>query len=77
MFLPLPRITELNPLLFDDFSHLVVVDVLFEAVHDVELGGEDRDPRLVSQYVRYCEISLAILTKLWPVLTDLVRVTKF
>ena len=76
MLLPNTRITELHPLLLDDLAHGVVVDVLLEAVLDVELLGEDRKAGLVSQHVRYGEVRLAVLTKLRPVLADLVGVVE-
>ena len=72
LLLPDARITELHPLVLDDLPHGVVVDVLLEAVLDVELLGEDWKAGLVSQHVRHGEVLLAVLTKLGPVLTDLV-----
>ena len=76
LFLPNTRITELHSLLLDDLPHGVVVDVLLEAVLDVELLGEEWNTGLVSQHVRYGEVRLVMLTKLRPVLTDLVSVVK-
>ena len=74
MLLPNTGITELAPLLLDDLPHGVVVDVLLEAVLDVELLGEAWEAGLVSQHVRHGEVRLAVLTKLGPVLAHFVGV---
>ena len=76
LFLPSTLITELDSLLLDDLPHSVVVDVLREAVLDVELLGKDWKTGLVSQHVRYGEVRLVMLTKLRPVLTDPVSVAE-
>ena len=76
LFLPSTLITELHPLLLDDLPHSVVLDVLREAVLDVELLGKDWKTGLVSQHVRYGEVRLAMLTKERPVLTDFVCVVE-
>ena len=61
-------------LLLYNASHTIVADVLRPAVLDVHLLAEEGKPTLMPKHICYCDCMLAILPKLWPMLSYMVRV---